>query len=256
MSLQVVSNSSSWVPQGYWRPSINSPLVLCPYPQACHGGNSSGDSLCTIGYEGALCGVAKENNEFIDWTSRDLESCSLEIISLSVILPLITVLTLTYVSCCMSSSQNHIQHDHNSHDTSSSKCIMLWKRLMGKQSHCDTSEVNDEVSIEEEEGRSYSSASSSSSLSSSLSQSHPFDANGDMIVPPPLPSSCCLSWSQWLSVPPTESHFLSKRALRKMQHLHQQEKSIRQQLQHHENQQHHIYIWISRLKTLYFTLQV
>lgn len=64
------------VSSGYWRLSLNSSSILCPFAEACIGGWGSGDILCDDSFEGNLCATPRSAYEFIDLSSQELLSCS------------------------------------------------------------------------------------------------------------------------------------------------------------------------------------
>jgi hypothetical protein len=81
---------------GYWRFNSISPIVECPYPDACIGGKGFDSDLCAAGYEGYLCSLPQLSSEYIDALSQDVESCDQDNVAVPIIFSIIGIITLGY----------------------------------------------------------------------------------------------------------------------------------------------------------------
>ncbi len=62
---------------GNWRPSVKSEKVYpCLVSYACAGGNRTGDKLCALGHEGALCGSCTFPYFFLDTFEKRCKECT------------------------------------------------------------------------------------------------------------------------------------------------------------------------------------
>ena len=92
---------------GEWRLSPYDPAFPCPFPQACLGSTNSGvnsstvsgDITCLDGYSGYLCATPQDTrSDYIDFFSRQVESCSYENDILSVLLPVLSFASIIIIT--------------------------------------------------------------------------------------------------------------------------------------------------------------
>lgn len=77
---------------GTWRWAATAMTVLtCPFPNACQGGNTTGDASCALGYVGPQCGLCQAGY-FLSLFGDGCSDCQGAIISTSVIVSIIFVL--------------------------------------------------------------------------------------------------------------------------------------------------------------------